>query len=55
MYHFDCICGAKVISPNPKGVCWDCGRKFELDLSQLSGESSDPKMNTITGDLELGK
>jgi hypothetical protein len=55
VYHFDCVCGAEIVSANPKGKCWDCGREFELDLSWLSGKSSDPNLKTITGDLESGK
>jgi hypothetical protein len=27
-----CICGAEIVSANPKGVCWDCQRPYEIDL-----------------------
>jgi hypothetical protein len=31
MYYFDCICGFKIVSPNPTGACPDCDRLFEID------------------------
>ena len=29
-YSFECVCGARIVSANPKGECWDCKRKYEV-------------------------
>ena len=30
-YHFNCVCGAAIVSANKVGVCWDCKREYRYE------------------------
>ena len=30
-YHFNCVCGAAIVTANKVGVCFDCEREYRVD------------------------
>ncbi len=52
-YTFQCVCGARIISANPIGVCFDCQREFQIDWHGKYVPPSNPQ--SITAKYEDGK